>query len=181
MKFINRFLVICLLALTTGCMTYRNIPPAEANLNNSLQKISGTLNYKIEGDSLFAGPMAVREVLAKEAPYALISATEEDSAKGDYLKVSIAQTPPSIPAVAFGYLSFATLTILPFWSSNDGSILTYSFYRNGEKVGSREYVISRGTFVWIVMLPLAWVNLMTPSENEAFEACTRDFIKQYLK
>ena len=165
MKFINRFLVICLLALTTGCMTYRNIPPAEANLNNSLQKISGTLNYKIEGDSLFAGPMAVREVLAKEAPYALISATEEDSAKGDYLKVSIAQT----------------LTILPFWSSNDGSILTYSFYRNGEKVGSREYVISRGTFVWIVMLPLAWVNLMTPSENEAFEACTRDFIKQYLK
>ena len=83
-----------------------------------------------------------------------------------------------MPAVFFGYLSVSSATLLPFWSMNDGSVLQFTLYRDGENLRSQEYVISRNSFVWLGMLPLVWVNLLTPSEEEAFASCTRDFLLQ---
>lgn len=117
------------------------------------------------------------ELTSQHANYAEISAvSSQGSGKGPFLKVTIKQLPPSAAAAVFGYLSYATLTVLPFWSLNDGSSLLFEFYQNGELVRSKEYLIQRRTFVWLAMLPFVWVNGLTPSEQQAFANVTRDFL-----
>ena len=168
------FLAPLLVSFSTGCMTYRNFPTQSPA--SMPAKREATLHYNIDGSALFAGPSAIRDVLASDAPYSSLSPSDKPGNSGDFLQVKIDQSPPSMPAVVFGYISYSTLTILPFWSNQDGSILTFTLYRNGAQQESKEYLINRGTFVWLGMLPFAWVNFMTPSEADAFRACARDFL-----
>ena len=79
--------------------------------------------------------------------------------------------------LAFGYLSASTLTFLPAWSENDGYRVTYNVFVNGEKKKSYEYEVTRKGAVWILLVPLAWVNAFTYSEAEAFEATAYQFFK----
>lgn len=158
--------------ILSACMTYGNYPNSPVLPQTTKSKV---LNYKIDGNAMFAGPTAIRDVLA-DSEYEKLIPAEEKVNKGDYLSVDIKQVSPSVPAVVFGYISAGTFTILPFWSTEDGSILTYSMYRNGTKIKAKEYVINRSTFVWLPMALLAWVNVLTPSEEAVFRACTRDFL-----
>ena len=168
-------IILLFVFLASGCMTYRNIPIVSED--SSPAKRPASLSYHIEGSALFAGPTAVRDALTAHAPYAELLPADAPVVKGDYLSVKIEQTPPSAAASVFGYISYATLTAIPFWSLNDGSILTFSLYRNGAVVASKEYVISRSTFVWLPMVVVSWVNALTPSESEAFSASTQDFLR----
>jgi len=166
-------IAVMLSLLLSGCMTYKNIPTVSTN---EPSRRLGKLYYNVEGGSLFAGPIVVREEIVKSAPYTDVLPIDKEISVGDYLSVKIEQTPPSVAASAFGYISYSTLTILPFWSTQDGSILRYSLYRNRVPVATKECVVSRGTFVWLPMILVAWVNAITPSEVDAFRACTRDFL-----
>lgn len=167
--------VIFLVVNTQACMTYRNYPLIDGPLR--VDKKDASLAYRVDGGALFAGPSAIRDVLLTESQYSKFNPVESAPSRGDFLNVKIEQTSPSVSAVVFGYVSYATLTFLPFWSNNDGSILTFTFYRDGTQIDSKEYVINRGTFVWIGMIPFAWVNFLTPSEADAFQSCTRDFLQ----
>ena len=175
MRAIKNLFILLMACSTSACMTYHNFPEVPSTPSIT-PKHSGVLVYQIEGSALFAGPTAIRNVVTSEAPYASSVPTDKEVKSGDYLHVSIAQTSPSMAATVFGYISYSTLTILPFWSNQDGSVLTFMLYRNGALVSSKEYVINRGTFVWLGMLPFAWVNFMTPSEEQAFAASTSDFL-----
>jgi hypothetical protein len=83
----------------------------------------------------------------------------------------------TIPALIFGYLSIATLTILPAWSTKDGYRVKYHLYVDGEEKGVYRYEITRKFGMWIVLLPFVWINLMTYSEEDAFEATAYQFFK----
>ena len=177
MKKVTKLSIIGLLLFTISCMSYRHLPQvAENGVANNPR--ATTLEYRVDGNAMFAGPTVIREEIAASAAFTKKLPTEVEPKTGYFLNVEIKQLSPSIAAVVFGYISYATLTILPFWSTEDGASLTYSFYKDGKRLAAKEYVINRGTFVWLGMLPFVWVNLITPSEEEAFRAATRDFMQQ---
>ena len=162
------------LSVLTGCMTYTGYPENPPAV--TAERRQATLHYKIEGNAMFAGPTAIREAIAVDAPFQSVTPAEKPQSAGDYLSVKIEQNAPTVTATVFGYISYATLTILPFWSTQDGSTLTYTLYSNGTNLKSKECIIRRKTFVWLPMILVAWVNALTPSEAEAFKACTKDFL-----
>jgi hypothetical protein len=82
---------------------------------------------------------------------------------------------PSIPAMVFGYISASTLTLTPFWSTQDGSDLFFEVFKDGERVKTFHYEVRRKGFVWLPMLPVAWVNFFTYSEEDAFRASAYKF------
>ncbi len=174
----SRLALIFLAVSLSSCMTYRGYPDAPTVVVPGAAKKIEPLHYAINGSAMFSGPTAIRDALVAEAPFAGVTPADGEVTQGYYLRVKIEQLSPSIPAVLFGYLSYITLTILPSWSTQDGSVLTFTLYKDGKEIRAKDYIIRRGTFVWIVMLPLLWVNLMTPSEDEAFAAATRDFMAQ---
>jgi hypothetical protein len=97
--------------------------------------------------------------------------------KGLYVEVDTKWKPLSLPALVFGYLSISTLTFLPAWSTNDGYLVRYDLYIDGEKKETYSYEITRTAGIWIVLLPFAWVNLLTYGEEQAFEATANQFVK----
>ena len=172
-----RLELILILLFCSGCMTYQNFPSDRLTpISPPPARRAATLGYNIEGGSLFAGPAAIRNVIATEAPFTASAPAENEHKLSYFLSVKITQLPPSVPAVVFGYLSYATLTILPFWSTHDGTALTFILYKDGLQQKAKEYLINRATFIWLPMLPVAWINFMTPSEEDAFAASAREFL-----
>jgi hypothetical protein len=103
--------------------------------------------------------------------------------KGLYVEVVTSWKPMTMPALIFGYMSVATLTLLPAWSTQDGYSVKYHVYIDGREVETYKYAIRRKTGLWIVLLPFAWINLFTYNESDAFEATAFQFVsdaRQYL-
>lgn len=96
--------------------------------------------------------------------------------KGIYCKVNTKWVPLSAPSFIFGYLSVATATILPAWSSRDGYDVTFTLFKNGQKIRDFNYSSRRFVFLWIFTLPVVWVNLFTSSEEEVFQAIANQFM-----
>ena len=104
--------------------------------------------------------------------------------KGLYVEVETKWKPMSLPALVFGYLSVSTLTILPAWSTQDGYFVDYHVYVNGKLEQTYNYEITRKAGAWIVLLPFAWMNLITYDETEAFQATANQFFmdaRQYFE
>lgn len=78
--------------------------------------------------------------------------------------------------MVFGYLSLATLTILPAYSGKDGYSVAYRVSVDGEPGKVYRYTIRRKVGLWLPLLPFVWVNLMTSSERDAFHATTARFL-----
>lgn len=172
----TKTLAALLVLFLCSCISYSNFPSEHLASLEASSKKNGTLLFAVDGNAMFAGPSAVRDVVVAESAYAKVIPAEVAPSEGLYLSVKMESLAPSIPAVVFGYISISTLTILPFWSTDDGSKLTFSLYRNAKLIDAKDYAIHRGTFVWLGMLPFAWVNLMTASETQAVAAATRDFM-----
>ncbi|MBM9590941.1 hypothetical protein JWG41_10825 [Leptospira sp. 201903075] len=188
MKFVH--LLFLLILTFSSCITrYRDYPiidPPAKTSNPSKIK----LFYHLEPFPIleFGGYAALKSFF-KTGLKSQFSDTEEIfdpkniPQKGVYCKVSTQWTPISAPALIFGYLSMATATILPAWSSNEGFDVTYSLYKDGQKVKDFTYSPRRSIFLWIFTLPVIWVNLITSSEEEVFKATSYQFIedaKPYL-
>jgi hypothetical protein len=173
----SQIITVVLLALTTGCVTYRDFPTdVEAS---KVHHDDNSVAVRITGRSLAGGSDALKQRIKHNSPFKEVVFVDEPQDQGLFIDVDIDPINPSIWAMGFGYLSVATLTILPAWSTQDGNYVTFNVYDNGERVESNEYEVRRGVFVWILMLPLAWVNLATPSEAGAFEAITDQFFLDF--
>jgi hypothetical protein len=180
-------IVVCLLLLgalmlSSGCITYRNFPTDY--VGKYPVKAHGAMTYTIEGYTLFGGADRVKEIFRRESPFESTEKVIEKPAKGVHVQVKILPINPTMAAFVFGYLSVSTLTILPAWSLSDGNEIYYEIYRDGTKVKTYSYEVKRKAFSWIVMLPFAWVNFITYSESDAFEATAYNFFadaKDYLK
>lgn len=157
----------------TGCVTYRNFP--RDYVKSPPAKTAGTLTYKIVGSSAAGGVRELQEVMQKKSPCDSAERTEGPPSSGYYVEIRIKGMAPSIPAMVFGYLSVSTLTLTPFWSTQDGSDLFFEVFKDGERVKTFHYEVRRKGFVWLPMLPIAWVNFFTYSEEDAFRAIAYQF------
>ncbi|PJZ44572.1 LIC12231 family lipoprotein [Leptospira brenneri] len=188
MKFIH---LIFLFVLTfSSCITsYRDYPTIDApTKSSSPSKLK--LFYHLEPFPIleFGGYAALKSVF-KTKLNSQFNETEEIfdpkviPQKGIYCRVVTQWAPVSAQTLIFGYLSIATATLLPAWSSNEGFDVTYSLYKDGQKVKDFTYTPRRSVFLWLFSLPVIWVNLFTASEEEVFKATSYQFIedaKPYL-
>jgi len=170
-----RILVLTVvILLTQGCATYRGFP--KEMVKRSPEISHDKLYYQISGRSIFKGVNSLHEVFKDTSGFQDTVETDTMPEQGYYVDVSISNAPPSVSAVVFGYISYSTFTILPFWSTQNGNNINYDLYKDGVLLDSHEYEIRRKLFVWILMLPLVWVNGITYNESEAFSASAYDFL-----
>jgi hypothetical protein len=175
----RRFLLIALLPVLVSCITtYRDFPTAMIG-RAPTAKPYGTLYYHVKPFPVVnAGGQAALDIIFRErTPFAKTRSVDDPPSQGTFCVVEVEWRPPSLPAVAFGYLSISTLTLLPAWSTHEGYIVHYRVFVNGEEKDSFNYQITRKFGLWMGLLPLVWVNLFTHSEEDAFEATAYQFFR----
>lgn len=179
----RKFAVLCIVVFFfSGCITYRNFP--EKYIGKIPAKDPDSMTYSMDVFTPFGGADRLKEVFRDNSPFKSAEKVLDKPATGTHIQVSVVPINPSLAAIGFGYLSLVTLTFLPAWSLNDGYEVYYEVYKNGAKVKTFSYEIRRKAFVWIVMVPFSWVNFLTYSEGDAFEATAYKFFadsKDYLK
>ena len=94
---------------------------------------------------------------------------------GVSVDVNAIWVPPSLGAAVYGYVDISLLALLPLYSDSMGYDVQYTVYRDGRKVRIYEYAIRRRVFMWLPVLPFAWVNWLTNDEKDAFSAITQRF------
>lgn len=176
-KYIKIFSLILIPLFLSACVTsYKDFP--EKMIDNPPEPVNqGVLNYKIERFPIInsGGEAALRKVFQNKTPFVKTKEVDDISNKGIYCYVDVEYKPLTFPALIFGYISLSTFTILPAWSTKDGYRVKYHLYVDGEEQEVYTYEITRKAGTWIVLLPLVWINLMTYSEEDAFEATAYQF------
>ncbi|MFZ5875884.1 MAG: LIC12231 family lipoprotein [Nitrospirota bacterium] len=176
---LSRKLLIVLLPLLASCITtYRDFPTTMIG-EAPTSKPYDALAYHINPFPVInsGGEAALEVVFRERTPFAKTRSVNEMPAKGLYCLVNVEWRPLSLPALAFGYLSVSTLTLLPAWSTSEGYVVHYHLFKDGEEGESFSYPITRKMGLWAGLLPFVWVNLFTYSEEQAFEATAYQFFK----
>ena len=138
---------------------------------------AGTLYYRVEqpqGPSM-GGVDEVKRQLRKNPVFAETELVDQPSARGVCVDVQPVWIPPSIGALVYGYIDIGLIGLLPLYSDSMGYDVRYIVYVNGQKTRIYEYPIRRRVFMWLPVLPFAWVNLLTNYETDAFAAVTARF------
>jgi hypothetical protein len=181
-----KWLSVSVLAITLlGCVaTYRDFP-ADALAQKPKPGACNVMSYNIKRFEILdmGGYNKLHSIFRTTDVCRKTVAVESAPEKGLYVEVETKWKRMSLPAVVFGYISLSTLTILPAWSTQDGYLVNYHVYVNGKEQQSFNYEITRKAGVWIVLLPFAWLNLITYDEVDAFQATTNQFFmdaRQYL-
>ncbi|NTW99806.1 MAG: hypothetical protein HGB35_07760 [Geobacteraceae bacterium] len=156
--------------------TYRDFP-VDAVGKKPIIGTCDVMNYNIKRfDTLDAGGYGkLQEVFRDTDICRKMVPAEAVPEKGLYLEVETKWKPLTIPAFIFGYISVSTLTLLPAWSTHDGYTVKYNIYLDGQKKETYRYDITRKAGLWLVLLPFAWINAFTYSEEDAFEATVSQF------
>lgn len=188
MKLIH-FLLLFLITFASCITTYRDYPQIEATSKPTGVSKNKLYYHLTPFPILEFGGYAALKTYFKNTASSNFSEAEEITdpkiipPKGIYCKVTTQWAPVSAPALIFGYISIATVTFLPAWSHNDGYDVTYTLYKNGQKIKDFNYSPRRSVFLWMFALPVIWVNLFTSSEEEVFNAISTQFMedaKPYL-
>lgn len=167
--------VLVFAVLLNGCVVgYRKYPREQLSRPFPEKKYEKAY-YFVEGLSIAGGHLALHDALELNSPFKVTEEREEAPKEGLYIHAVVRGEPPSVLAVAFGYISLSTLTILPAWSTKDGARIRFDVYRNGVLVKAYSYEVRRNAFLWIGTLPFIWANLLTTSEHDAYEAIAKQF------
>lgn len=180
MRIAGSVVIMALMVLLSGCMTYRDFP-TEYVSKPPTAKPYKKLSYKIERfDALSLGGATAtfKHVFRSQTPFMETEAVDEIPAKGLFCLVSFEPKDISLGALIGGYISYSTLAVLPAWSTQDGYFVRYDLYVDGEKKQSHEYEITRKAAVWLGLLPVIWVNALTYSEEDAIKATAFKFFKE---
>jgi hypothetical protein len=166
--------------LVSGCITSYGGYPERVQVSGAAEAARPGHFMIKKFDVLNAGGDEAIEKALRESP-AFAGADrlyEGDPIPDSGLLVTVdpAYQAPSLPAVIFGYLSVATLTILPAYSGNDGYSVAYRVSVDGGPPRVYRYAIRRKVGLWLPLLPFIWVNLLTTSERDAFQATTTRFL-----
>jgi hypothetical protein len=173
-RWLAALLAGALLALgSTGCIsTWRGLPESPPP---PAAKAHGTLYYHVDGETgLFGGGAALRDTFREIAPFAQLEPRDEPPAKGLFCRVDYERRSPNVASGILAYVSYAFLFAIPFWGT-DGYLIRYHVYADGQEKKVFEYEIKRKSFGWIAALPFVWVNLLTPSETDAFSSTAYAF------
>ena len=173
-----RLIALMVLMLTmTGCIsTYRGFSPDAIDRKQTAGNCD-VMYYNVKKfDILESGGYNKLQTFFRNAAICkTMKPADEPPAKGLYLDVEAKWKPMSMSSVIFGYISVSTLTMIPAWSTQDGYDVRYSLYRNGVKKETYNYDITRKAGLWVGLLPFAWINAFTYSEEDAFQATSNQF------
>ena len=174
-RFAQTVAVFCSSLYLSSCVvTYRQFPTAKVGAPAPTKAYS-KLYYHVDGVAVAGGHLAIENALKSKSPFKETEVADQPPAQGVYVDAKIKNIPPSIPSIIFGFLSYSTLTITPVWTTRAGTDLLYEVYVDGKKLRTFDYQVRRKGFVWIVLLPFIWTNLLTYSEEEAFDATALQF------
>ncbi len=163
--------------LSPGCVMWYSRYPTPSR-QEAPSQISGKLYYRMDGSSIFSDPDAIRRVIKTKSPFTEVEYSEGKADKGFFLDIHIKSVPPSAPAIIFGYLSYATLTLSPSWTTKGGADIIYELYQDGQLLKTFDYQIRHGGFCWLVALPFFWVNFLTPSSTTAYQATAEKVLEE---
>lgn len=169
--------LIVLMMTLTGCIaTYRGFPE-DAIGRKQTPGTCDVMYYNVKKfDILDSGGYNKLQEYFQTTPICkTMKQADEMPQNGIYLEIEEKWKPMSMPALIFGYISVSTLTILPAWSSQDGYIVKYNLYQDGQKKETYRYEITRKGGLWLGLLPFAWINAFTYSEEDAFSATASQF------
>jgi hypothetical protein len=189
---------ICLLhllflsvALTSCLITYKEIPKADESGRVSAKNVR--LHYYVDSFDLYSKALArvgagfdfpypardnYRELERAIAESHLFSETVRSPTPpqhGIHCSVDVKHIPPSKPAEAVAFVSALTLTAIPSYSESSADLVRFALSIDGELKKVYEYQVTRIKGTWIVFLPVAWINLFTPTRTEAFRAVVHQF------
>lgn len=165
------------LSLACGCISTWNRFPSARSDSVADTTIDETLYYddrSVKG--MFSGAQALKTVLREDTPFRNTEARTEVPERGIFVRVEAKRIPPHTGSGVFGYISYALLFVIPFWST-EGYTMRYQVIVDAKEKRIFEYDITRRTFVWLVALPVSWVSLLTPSESDAFNATAYQFFQ----
>ncbi|NJD91102.1 MAG: hypothetical protein FIA91_06255 [Geobacter sp.] len=169
--------LLVIMTTLTGCVaTYRDFP-VEALGKKPAAGTCDVMHYSVKKfDILDSGGHRKLQDYFRDTPLCKsMVPVDEMPAKGLYLEVETKWKPLSMPALIFGYLSISTLTLLPAWSTQDGYLVKYNLYQDGQKKETYRYDITRKGGIWLGLLPFVWLNAFTYSEEDAFAATASQF------
>src|SRR5436190_9066861 len=116
--------------ILNGCIIGYNRFPKNQLTAGYPEKIYGNATYFVKGMTIAGGNVAVQDTLRLHSPFQKIEESQEIPATGLHIHALVDTISPSVPAVIFGYLSYATLTLLPCWSTQDGVVIHFSIYKD---------------------------------------------------
>jgi len=119
---------------------------------------------------------ALEDVLRNSSGFRKVIPRSTPPEQGLFLQVGVRSRSSSFPAKLFGTFSVATYTILPMWSTEDGYMVEFTLYSNGEEVSLRNYLVRRKIAMWIFLIPFVWINGITPSEEEVFQGIGNHYL-----
>jgi hypothetical protein len=136
-----------------------------------------TIYYRIrplEGLSM-GGMDELKRSMKTNEIFARAELVDAPTDRGVSVDVHAIWVPPSLGAMVYGYIDVSLLGLLPLYSDSMGYDVQYTVYRDGQKVRIYEYTVRRRVFMWLPVLPFAWVNWLTNDETDAFSAVTQRF------
>jgi hypothetical protein len=136
-----------------------------------------TMYYRVrplQGLSM-GGMDELKRSMKRNGVFANTELVDAPTQRGVSVDVHAIWVPPSLGAMVYGYVDVSLLGLLPLYSDSMGYDVQYTVYRDGQKVRIYEYAIRRRVFMWLPVLPFAWVNLLTGDETDAFSAITQRF------
>jgi hypothetical protein len=95
--------------------------------------------------------------------------------KGIYCSVDVVHKWPSQMADAFTFGSLLSLTVFPSYSDTSQDIVQFDLYIDKKLKKVYQYRITKVRGMWIAFLPFVWINLLTPSREEAYRATAHQF------
>jgi len=107
--------------------------------------------------------------------FAQAIASSSPPEKGIYCSIDVVHKWPSEMADAFTVISMMFLTAFPAYSDTSQDIIQFDIYIDKKLKKVYQYRVTRVRGMWIAFLPFAWINLLTPSREEAYRATAHQF------
>lgn len=179
---LKAFFFVSALFLQSGCaiLSY-DVEPKQAWQASSLAahkskiKLSYFVEETVKGIS-FGGMREVARIIKKSSLFESLDRVDQFSQEGYFLHVKVENVRGSPIAWGWGYVAATLLFILPAYTDTSGFDVYFEVYKNGKQVKEYQYEIQRTGFAWLPVLPFAWINLLTSSEADAFQAITKQFL-----
>ncbi len=162
------------ISLSSCLARYHNLPAVNIGAA-APSKAYAKLYYHVDDQTRDKASVALAAAFKSKSPFQDAEAIEAPPSQGVFVDVSIKAVPEGHTAKVYRAISYATLTAIPCWSGRGGSDLLYEVYVDGRKMKNFDYQIRRKKVTWIVLLPVAWINLLSHTEAEAFDATALQF------
>jgi hypothetical protein len=71
---------------------------------------------------------------------------------------------------------YIALGVLPYYTGDGGTTVVYTLFRDGQRMQTYRYPITKKGAGWIVLLPFAWLNFFTNDLKDAVRGATLQFL-----